>query len=139
MKFFTHRFFTVALLFALGVSFRSHASLSYGPATTNAVDAQLRQKMLFDQAVLSQQEKLRVARERYARQQADRAQVISVMNAQVAARQQVVTIPAQQDVVGSSVAGTGGWIQSAFLALLVVISAICAAYIFFSRKQVRER
>lgn len=122
------------LLLVLVFSGRVEAAISEGPKPQNEVEAQQRQKLLFDQAILSGQEKMRVAQERYDARQANRVKMLAVMAAQLQARQQTVTIqPAT--ATPSLVIAPEQWLKPVLTALLLLVVFICARYLHTSRKR----
>ena len=126
------RGFTLLLMVAL--AFRSGAAISEGPPPQNAVEEQQQRKLLFDQAILSNQEKLRVGRERYDRQQLERAKIIQGMAAELQARQQAVALqPAPPPLVGLR-ARLSGWSKPALEAALAAIALLSLGGLFRQRR-----
>lgn len=124
----------VVLLIALLPSLSSLAAISEGPKPKNAVEEQQRQKLLFDQAILSNQEKLRVGQERYDARQVHRAKVLQTMTAQLEARQQAIAI---QPVATAPVLifEPSHWLKPLLTLLLLLVIFICARYLHLSRKR----
>jgi hypothetical protein len=81
-----------AMLITLAVSICAHAAVSEGPVLTNGVAAQQHLSTMYHDAEQSFQEQLKVGRKRYNQMQADRANIIAAMSAQLQARQQTVVI-----------------------------------------------
>ncbi len=105
------------------------ASISEGPNPKNAVEERQRQKLLFDQAVESNQDKLRVGKERYDRKVAERAQMLQVMSAQLEARKAVVVLqpPPTTPKLADVVSGT----QKPILTLiLLTIMCLCIRHVY---------
>ncbi len=122
------------LAMALFVSVHAMAAISQGPTPENAVEEQQRRKLLFDQAILSGQEKLRVGQERYDARQAYRAKLLDTMNAQVQARQQVISIqPASTAPI--VLFEPSHWLKPMLTGLLLLVIFICVRYLHLSRKR----
>jgi hypothetical protein len=114
---------TVVLLL-LAVSIRAIAADTLSP-TTNAAAAEQQRILRSYDAKLSQQRKLEVGKERYARSQADRAKVIEAMSAELAARQKVVVFPpAAAPYVNKGYADTSSWSW-----LLLGVAALGAGFL----------
>lgn len=130
----SNRLSCAILLLALVFSLRVEAAISEGPKPQNAVEEQQRRKLLFDQAILSNQEKLRVGQERGEQRQAYRAKMLEVMTAQLQARQQTVNIQ-PTTATPSLVIEPGQWLKPILTALLLLVVFICARYLHQSRKR----
>ena len=123
------------LLLALLLPLRGLAAISQGPEPQNAVEAQQRQKLLFDQAILSNQEKLRVGRERYEQRLAERASLMQAMTAQLQARQQIVTIQPAAAAQPLAIFDPSQWLKPALTVSLLLVVFICFRYLHLSRKR----
>ena len=118
----------------LCLAFHARASISVGPKPQNAAEAEQRRKLLFDQAILSNQEKIRVGQERYAQQQAYRAGVARDMAAQLEARKQIVTIQAATAVPPSLAAQAAGWFKPTLMVTLLAVVFFCGRYLYRQRQ-----
>jgi hypothetical protein len=125
------RAFAVLLLL---LCLRGMAAISEGPKPENPVAAQQREKLLFDQAILSNQEKLRVGQERYEQRQAERARVVQAMTAQLQSRQQVVALqPASAAPILAL--EPGQWLRPLLTFFLVMVVLVSARFLYLSRKR----
>ena len=124
------------LLIGLAAPFAGRGAISQGPVTTNEVELQQRQKMLFDQAVLSGQDQLRVGRERYARHQLERSKMIQSLAAQLDARKQLVEL--QPNSAPAEVAveeQPTRWLRPTLAMLLLGVIFFCLAFLKRQRDQ----
>ena len=122
------------LLLTLAASFAALAAISHGPESKNAFEEQQQRKLLFDQAILSNQEKMRVAQERFARQEKSRAQIVQAMTANLQARQRAVALqPAS--VAGGHPLEPAKWLKPALTAGLVALILVCLRFLHTSRKR----
>ena len=120
------------LIVGLLLTRSASAAISDGPVLTNAYALRQHQKLLFDQAVASNQDRLRVGQERYDRKQMDRAKMLQAMTAQLQARRQTVSLQPTMPAGGLAVM-LAGWQKPVFATLLVAIIFSCLAFIFRQR------
>ena len=122
------------LLLTLAAWIRAGAAIAHGPEPKNAVEKQQQNKLAFDQAILSGQEKLRVGQERFERQEKARAQVVQGMMANLQARQKTVALqPASP--AGDHSLHPKTWLKPALTAGLVVVVLVCFRFLHTSRKR----
>ena len=81
--------------------------------------------MLFEQGVLSQDEKLRVGKERNDRLMAERASILRGMSSELKARQQTVQIQSATAAQTNVHATLSGLFQPVILLSLVSVAVIC--------------
>jgi hypothetical protein len=131
---FFNRLGTAALLLTLLLSLRGFAAISEGPKPQNAVEDQQRRKLLFDQAILSDQEKLRVGQARYEQRQANRAAMLQAITAQSQARQAVIGLQAAS-TERLPVLQPRQWVKPGLTLLLLLVVFLCVRYLYQSRKR----
>ena len=121
-------------LILLMTSLPGVSAISEGPKLQNAVEEQQRRELLFDQAILSGQEKLRVGQQRYEQSQAVHAKMLLGMTAQLQARQQAIGLPSETTARSSAIDPSQWWKPVATV-LLVVVVFICSRFLYISRKR----
>jgi hypothetical protein len=116
------------VMIALAMAMCASAAISGGPKSTNAVVAAQNHNIQFYEAEKSNEEKLKVGKQRYDQKQINRAKIIAAMSAELQARQQTVVIEpvAAHDSIAEEMIVS--WFRPSLV--VAVMAACCVGYAF---------
>jgi uncharacterized membrane protein YraQ (UPF0718 family) len=121
-----------------GLAIPVTAAISHGPAAKTKSEAEQQQQSLFEQAILSHQEKLRVGQERHERQQSEREKILAGMNSEFQSRVQNVQIRPASAAPTATVQNVAARSFRPLLAV-VLVSVVVGCFAFILRQRQRER
>jgi hypothetical protein len=128
----------LASVLLCGLAAPATAAISHGPTPNSKTEAEQQKQSLYEQAVLSNQEKLRVGQERHERLMAERTKILAGMNSEYQSRLQAVQIRPPSAAPAATVQNVAA---SSFRPLLAValVSVTVGCFAFILRQRQRER